>query len=714
MSRNTRITRRKPSKTLTPGWGLGIAATLMIAEGGNFLANLPSAALLGAVSVSILTAAFAMHRWWKSRAEASRWLEVELGVSLVIASFFAVRAFAAFDIDAFPLIYLIVALLVTFQSRLSSAVVLGTALLLTWAPAALQFYDGQHELDLRPLLIRSAFISLFGLLSAAVHGLELLERRQRHRREVVEERERMLRQARELRLLSTRRSDVDISPEQKTELIAREAVDTVNHAIYLTVALLKSGLNAHTVVLLWFDVKAEYLNIKELLSDSDHIIEGGLEPARGIIGSITRQREALQLDDLKSGFRGIPYYTEPQDITNFAGIPVIEDGHLRGVLCADRKGNRPFTTDDVKLMEETASYLVRAIENQRQFSVMERSKHELTRFFEASRRLNGVLTPEQVYEVAFSSADQIAPWEVAAITLFDSEQHHVAAVDARGPFEALKSLLNQDFESDGGLVSMAVKNRHYLPYGGTVRDGEIQLFSGAPSIEGLRSLMVMPLIVLDQPVGTFIVGHSQPNLFTRERREMLEVVCNQVAVTLHSAQLYGRMEQMATTDGLTGLANHRTFQTKLEETIARSRRSQRAFAVILTDIDHFKNVNDTYGHPVGDEVLRQVSRCFQDNLRETDICARYGGEEFALILEDTDLENAIVKANRLRTEVKKLIFTTEKGPFSISISMGVGYWPQDAEHKQALIDQTDQALYHSKHNGRDRVTAWADMLRKAS
>lgn len=713
MSRNTRIARRKPTKVAYQGWGIGIATVLLIAEGGNFLADVPSVVLLLALFVSILTAAAAMHRWWKARAEASRLLEIELGMSLVITSFFAVRAFAAFDIDAFPLIYLIVALLVTFQSRLSSGIVMLTALLLIWAPAALDAYAGQN-IDLRPLLIRSAFVSLFGALSAAVHGLELLERRQRHRREVVEERERMLRQARELRLLSTRRSDVDISPEEKSELIAREAVDTVNHAIYLTVALLKSGLSAHTVVLLWFDVKGEYLNIKELLSDSDHIIEGGLEPARGIIGSITRQREALQLDDLKSGFRGIPYYTDPQDVSNFAGIPVIEDGHLRGVLCADRKGGRPFTTDDVKLMEETASYLVRAIENQRQFSVMERSKHELTRFFEASRRLNGVLTPEQVYEVAFSSADQIAPWEVAAITLFDAEQHHVASVDARGVFEPLKSLLHQDFESDGGLVSMAVKNRHYLPYGGTVRDGEIQLFSGAPSIEGLRSLMVMPLIVLDQPVGTFIVGHSQANVFTRERREMLEVVCNQVAVTLHSAQLYGRMEQMATTDGLTGLANHRTFQSKLEETIARSRRSQRAFAVILTDIDHFKSVNDTYGHPVGDEVLRQVSRCFQDNLRETDICARYGGEEFALILEDTDLENAVVKANRLRTEVKKLIFTTEKGPFSISISMGVGYWPQDAEHKQALIDQTDQALYHSKHNGRDRVTAWADMIRKAS
>src|SRR5690606_9415020 len=129
----------------------------------------------------------------------------------------------------------------------------------------------------------------------------------------------------------------------------------------------------------------------------------GIEPARGVIGGITRRREAVELQDLKAGFRGIPYYTEPQNITEFAGIPVVENGHLRGVLCVDHKSREPIGPDALKLMEDTAAYLVRAIENQRQFAAMERSKHELTRFFEASRKLNNVLTSEDVYKVALAS-----------------------------------------------------------------------------------------------------------------------------------------------------------------------------------------------------------------------------------------------------------------------------------------------------------------------
>jgi len=692
-------------------WILGISGALGLLEVSGIFAGLDSHWLIGLVLLATIPAIFAAYRRWRVSSEPDRLQEVELGVSLIVASFLAVRAFGAFGVDGFPFVYLIVALLVTFQSRFGGALVVGTALIMTWAP---DLMTDSAQVEWQILLTRSAFITVFGGLSAFIHGAEILERRIRHRREVQREKEDLLKQARELRLLSARHGDPVMNQEEKTELIARDAVAAVNHAIYLTVALLKNGLNAHTVVLLWFDVKGEFLQIKELFSDCDHITEGSFEPARGVVGGITRRREAVCLEQLKSGFRGIPYYSEPQNITSFAGIPVVENGHLRGVLCADRKGGPAFSADEIKLMEESASYLVDAIENQRHFAAMERSKHELTRFFESSRRLNGVLTSDQVYEVALSSADEIAPWEFAAVTLFNDDQHVVAAVDARDGFAHLKDLKESVFEFDGGLVSMAIKNRHYLPFGGVVRDSDVQLFAGSPSIQGLKSLLVMPLIVLDQTVGTFIVGHSNPNHYSRERREMLEVVCNQVAVTLQNARLYEQMETMATTDGLTGLANHRSFQQRLDETIARHRRTQRPFAILLTDIDHFKSVNDTHGHPIGDEVLRQVSKCFTDNLRETDLAARYGGEEFAMILEDTDLDAAMVTANRLRTEIKKLVYDSPLGSFSVTISIGLGFWPSDAEHKQALIDLTDQALYHSKHGGRDRVTAYSQMIRKAS
>jgi diguanylate cyclase (GGDEF)-like protein len=174
------------------------------------------------------------------------------------------------------------------------------------------------------------------------------------------------------------------------------------------------------------------------------------------------------------------------------------------------------------------------------------------------------------------------------------------------------------------------------------------------------------------------------------------------------------MEEMATTDGLTGLLNHRMFQTKADEFLARYRRSDTSFAVILADIDHFKAVNDTYGHPVGDEVLRRVALTLADVLRETDIAARYGGEEFAIILVDTDVNGAKIIAERLREEVKALRFPSSQGEFFVSMSMGIGHCPLDATNKEALVDLTDRSLYVSKQRGRDRVTANADQISQAS
>ena len=254
----------------------------------------------------------------------------------------------------------------------------------------------------------------------------------------------------------------------------------------------------------------------------------------------------------------------------------------------------------------------------------------------------------------------------------------------------------------------------FLPFGGNLREGRAVLFTKNEAIAEMASMLVLPLIVGDKPIGTFVVAHRLPGQFNNERREMLEVVANQVAVTLQNARLYAQMEEMATTDGLTGLANHRTFQARLDEAVARHRRQNRTFCMLLTDIDHFKGVNDTHGHPVGDEVLRQVARCFEATLRETDVPCRYGGEEFAIILEDTELEGARVIAERLRTEVKKLVFQSDKGQFSISVSIGLGHWPGDAAEKQGLIDLTDQALYYSKEHGRDRVTAYTEIARRAS
>ena len=718
----TTSSRPRKAPRARPSWAGGLAALAALTYAFGLSGADPSqlGLTLPALVASTLASVWLALRIRRTDGEPALLTEIELSVSVVTTAFLASAAARAAGFDAHPLVYLALALLVSFQSRPAGLAGIGIALGLEWsfqlglgswtAPAA-------AGIDWVALASRSAFIAAFGLLSVIVHGTEVLERRRKYREEVERHRVDLMRQAREFRLLSTRRNDSPSGRREAVELITRDAVDAVNHAIYVSLSLLKTGLDCHTCVLLWMDVRNEELRIKELVSDSDAIIEGVLDPAKGVIGGIARRREAVNLREVRPGFRGIPYYVEPQPIGAFMGVPVIEEGHLRGVLCVDRLDARPFEEADLRVVEETAAYIVRTVENERLFASIEKSKYELSRFFDASRRLNGVLTPEDVYEVALACARDIAPYDFAAVTVWDEheERNVIAALSWADDYACeAQGWKGLSFAPNSGLVSMVLKNRHYLPYGGTLRDGQTVVFTPAERLEGLKSMLVLPLIVHDVPIGTFVVAHREPLRFTNERREMLEVVSNQVAVTLQNARLYEQMEQMATTDGLTGLANHRTFQKKLDETIARARRSGKTFCVVLTDIDKFKSVNDTYGHPLGDEVLRQTAKCFRANLRETDVPCRYGGEEFVLILEDTELDGAQMICDRLRTEFKKLVYHSDQGPFSCTISMGIASWPHDAGEKQDLIDLADQALYHSKESGRDRVTPYAELARRAS
>jgi diguanylate cyclase (GGDEF)-like protein len=165
---------------------------------------------------------------------------------------------------------------------------------------------------------------------------------------------------------------------------------------------------------------------------------------------------------------------------------------------------------------------------------------------------------------------------------------------------------------------------------------------------------------------------------------------------------------MATTDVLTGLTNHRTFQQRFAEMLERAARHNHRVAVLLCDVDHFKKVNDNYGHPIGDEVLRRVARVLQEVPRKIDIPARYGGEEFAVLLDNVDVAQAKQVAERIRIEISRVVVESEKGPLSVTESIGVAAFPDDGRDRATLIERADLALYHAKHTGRNRVVTWAE------
>jgi diguanylate cyclase (GGDEF)-like protein len=192
-------------------------------------------------------------------------------------------------------------------------------------------------------------------------------------------------------------------------------------------------------------------------------------------------------------------------------------------------------------------------------------------------------------------------------------------------------------------------------------------------------------------------------------QEIFTTLSHQAAIAIYNAQLY----EMAIRDGMTKLYIHTFFFERLLEEFARSERKRRDLAVIMFDIDHFKDFNDRYGHRLGDELLVRTAAIIQKNCRGSDIPARYGGEEFSIILPETDDRGAYTLAERVRRAVSKLRLVSGDETVSITISAGIA--SMRATHPvdgPALVDLADTALYHAKENGRNRVSVYKNDMKR--
>jgi diguanylate cyclase (GGDEF)-like protein len=167
-----------------------------------------------------------------------------------------------------------------------------------------------------------------------------------------------------------------------------------------------------------------------------------------------------------------------------------------------------------------------------------------------------------------------------------------------------------------------------------------------------------------------------------------------------------RLELLSITDGLTKLYNHRYFQDEMARAFEESQRYQRPLSLAIIDIDFFKKVNDSYGHAVGDDVLKAVAKVFQESIRSTDLAARYGGEEFAVLMPETDLDDAMTFAEKIRTLIETTPFPTAVGPLGVTVSIGLASVPRTKiRAAKELVIAADKALYRAKRGGRNQVQA---------
>ena len=690
-----------------------------------------AAALTAAVTAVVLGSVIRRFRYTPPSARAQRvspWMaaapvliDVELALALVAGAAAAIAATGGLASPLYPLLYGVLAFGATMLGRTAvwaatvAALVLEAAAVARtgWAPGAL-VVAGTH----------AAFLA--GAATAHALLLRGLVRRLRgdHEHRVADELRRRREEARDYRLIAAALGAESRGPRDRhdeEQALAAGSAEVVGASIYHTLGLLKRALEARSTVLLWLDERGEHLRVKEAHSDVDWIAHGARVPLSGALGAAVRDRQLVSLAQTRPG--QVAYYEGggAEACGPLAAVPVLDGGpsrnpHLRGLLCADRgPGGAAFSTREAELLAAAAEQIVHSVHAEQVFIAVERAKYEHERFYRASAMLGRALTLEQVMETAFDAACEIVEYDLAVITLFQAatRRHKVAGMRVRpdgAPMVEPEVMAGLEFRDNAGLVAMVVKNRHYLPASGELRDDAIPVWTRKVKLKGAESLLVLPLCVGEEAIGTLALVARGRGRFRPDVREMLGVIANQVATSLENAQMYRKMETMATTDGLTGLTNHRTFQERFANLIERSARHDHRAAILLCDVDHFKKVNDNFGHPVGDEVLRQVAKVLRTAVRVIDIPARYGGEEFAVVLESTDLDGALRLAERIREDVGKLEIQTDKGPLQVTMSLGVAAFPDDAREQPALIERADMALYHAKQSGRNRVVCYRDFV----
>ncbi len=391
-----------------------------------------------------------------------------------------------------------------------------------------------------------------------------------------------------------------------------------------------------------------------------------------------------------------------------AGVEMIGEGGselIWDLLVAKKRGE-----EQEKLFVElqVAYDKIRSHERRLQSSkeALERANEELEgrlaeiffthEFFKALTSFSSV---DDVCSLIVDGANGILGAEISCVYLFsrDDWTFRLAASQGR-PDDMFESTISVRDTILGRAFRDGIVQEHDVPYGS-------ESAAWCRCAEEIRSQSAVPLRTGDNVIGVVVIGSSIYREMTPAETERLQVIANQSSLSLQNALLHGELERLSVTDRLTELYNHGYFQQRLEEEIGRAERFGHKLALIMLDIDDFKDFNDTYGHPRGDRVLQIVSSIIRANLREMDVAARYGGEEFVVVLPETAADGAYAVAERIRQGVEEHEFQGGEDipPIHKSVSVGVAAYPEHAGSPSRLIEAADFAMFAAKRAGKNGV-----------
>jgi diguanylate cyclase (GGDEF)-like protein len=421
----------------------------------------------------------------------------------------------------------------------------------------------------------------------------------------------------------------------------------------------------------------------------------------GLTGLSVLQKRPIYSPDVRKDDR---YIASAKTTRSEVAIPLMVRDEVVGVLDCQSENLDHFDPEMIDLLTLFSTQASMALQNARLYSLERRRALQLEAINAIAQQTTAVLELKELLSKVCLLIQHAFQISHVSVLLKDEDE-----VVLRAHYGDLKALVREGerLSASRGLWGEALAEAR------TVIENNIKT---VPDYVGLyhetRSRMAIPLVAFGQTLGVLVLDSDKENAFNGADAQALESVADICATGIQNAHYVERVKQLAYLDGLTGIFNRRYFEIRILEEIDRARRFGAGMAVIMVDIDQFKRLNDEFGHLLGDEVLRQVSSLFHQQLRKIDVVCRYGGEEFAILLSQTDPHHAVAVAEKLRRLVVEWQFPGVPQP--VSISAGVASFPDHGTTRDELVKAADAGLYAAKQAGRNCIRVAASVNRTSS
>jgi diguanylate cyclase (GGDEF)-like protein len=444
------------------------------------------------------------------------------------------------------------------------------------------------------------------------------------------------------------------------------------------------------VAILELDKEARQLYVRSQIGWDEGKDKVRLGCGQGLTGASVLKKQPVYAADVSKDSR---YVCSARTTRSELAIPLMARDEVVGVLDCQSDQLNFFDPETISLLTLFSTHASIALQNAHLYTL----ERERARQLEAINKIAQQSTAVMELEDLLSGACRVIQeaFQVQHVSLFLREEGDLVLRAHHGE-------LNLCIPPGGRFPAADEPWARILSANGIVT--EKNLLSRPPSYRFFveaTSRMSIPLISFGQTLGVLTLHSSNEEAFRGGQLQSLESVADICANSIQNAHYVDRVKQLAYLDGLTGIFNRRFFELRIADEIERARRYETGMAIVMADIDHFKKLNDEFGHLLGDEVLRQVSSLFHQNLRKIDVVCRYGGEELALLLTQTSAQQAVAVAEKLRKIVERWQFPGV--PRTVTISAGVAAFPEHGTERDALVRAADNALYAAKQAGRNKV-----------